>query len=114
MQGTICQATSYLCPLMIVRIVKMQFKPEEVNNFKQLFDDRKEKIRNFPGCQHLELLQGVAGNNATFFTYSYWESEKDLDNYRYSELFADTWKLTKQMFSQRAEAISTHKLHSLT
>ena len=92
----------------------MYFKLEEVDNFKQLFEERKEKIRNFPGCQHLELLQGVPDNQSIFFTYSYWESEADLNNYRHSDLFAETWKLTKQMFSQKAEAISTQKLHSLT
>jgi len=92
----------------------MQFKPEEVENFKQLFEERKEKIRAFPGCLYLELLQGTAANDKVFFTYSYWESEEDLDNYRYSDLFAETWKLTKQMFSKKAEAISTHKLHSLS
>lgn len=92
----------------------MYFKPEEVDNFKQLFEERKEKIRNFHGCHHLELLQGVSESQTIFFTYSYWDSETDLNNYRYSDLFAETWKLTKQMFSQKAEAISTQKLHSLT
>ncbi len=103
----------FLCP-MIVRIVKMQFKPEEVDNFKQLFKERKEKIRGFPGCHYLELLQGAPASPSTFFTYSYWASEEDLNNYRHSDLFAETWKLTKKMFSQKAEAISTQKLHSLS
>ena len=29
---------------MIVRLVKMQFRPEEVETFKQVFEDSKDKI----------------------------------------------------------------------
>jgi len=98
---------------MLVRIVKMEFKPEEVANFIQLFEERKEKIRSFPGCNYLELLQGTDANTTVFMTYSYWDSEDDLNNYRYSDYFAETWKLTKAMFSKRAEALSTQKLYTL-
>lgn len=98
---------------MIVRIVKMELKPDEVNNFKVLFEERKEKIRCFPGCHYLELLEGVNGNKTVFMTYSHWESEEALNSYRYSDLFAETWRLTKAMFSKKAEAISTVRLHSL-
>lgn len=98
---------------MIVRIVKMEFLPEHVEDFKRLFENKKNKIRNFPGCQYLELLQGMDAKNNVFMTYSYWDSEDDLNNYRYSELFLETWTATKKMFSKKAEAISTQKLHNL-
>jgi heme-degrading monooxygenase HmoA len=42
---------------MIIRIVKMVFKEEEIDSFKLLFDERKSLIRNFEGCTHLELWQ---------------------------------------------------------
>lgn len=99
---------------MIVRIVKMEFKADKVEEFTQLFEEKKELIRGFPGCKHLELLQGTAANYSIFMTYSYWESEDDLNNYRYSELFAETWKATKMLFSKKAEAISLNKLHELS
>lgn len=92
----------------------MEFRHEEVDNFKQLFEERKEKIRAFQGCNYLELLQGLDAKITVFMTYSYWDSQDDLDNYRYSDYFAETWKLTKAMFSKKAEAISTQKLHTLT
>lgn len=98
---------------MIVRIVEMQFKPENVETFKALFETKKEKIRGFPGCLYLEMLQGTAANDNVFSTYSYWESEKDLENYRYSDLFAETWKATKALFSARARATSFQRLHQL-
>ncbi len=98
---------------MIVRIVKMEFKPEHVSDFKKLFVDKKEKIRAFPGCQYLELLQGTDAKDNVFMTYSHWNTAQDLENYRYSDLFASTWKETKAMFSKKAEAISTERLHAL-
>ena len=41
---------------MINRIVKMTFREEELDNFLQVFEASKDKIRNFPGVKHLELL----------------------------------------------------------
>ena len=56
---------------MLVRIVKMTFKKEEIENFKKMFDKKKQHIRNFEGCKFLELYQDK--NTPTiFFTYSYW------------------------------------------
>lgn len=97
---------------MIVRIVTMEFHPQNIESFKNLFELKKEKIRQFPGCQYLELLQGKNNENI-FKTYSHWDSEEALDNYRHSELFAGTWKETKALFAERATAISLNRLHSL-
>ena len=90
---------------MIVRVVKMVFLPEQVGDFVRLFDERKETIRNFPGCLHLELWR-EAGTEHIFFTYSHWESEQALDHYRFSDFFKETWSLTKALFAQKAEAWS--------
>lgn len=98
---------------MIVRIVKMEFEKQYIDAFKLLFEERKEKIRAFPGCQYLELLQGTEAKDNVFVTYSYWNSEDDLNAYRYSELFEETWSKTKVMFSKKPEAISYKKLHIL-
>lgn len=98
---------------MLVRIVKMEFREECIQQFIELFESRKELIRNFPGCQHLQLLQGEGPLNKIFYTYSYWDSEEDLNNYRYSELFATTWEKTRVLFSKKAEAISLNQLHRL-
>ena len=55
---------------MITRIVKMTFREEEIEAFQQLFEARKDLIRNFEGCTHLQLWQGKH-NPAVFFTYSH-------------------------------------------
>ena len=93
---------------MIVRIVQMTFRPEEVENFKALFNERKERIRHFEGCTHLELWQD-AHNPDIFFTYSIWQSETYLDHYRFSDFFKDTWSKTKVLFAEKPNAWSVNQ-----
>ncbi|MBS1772986.1 MAG: antibiotic biosynthesis monooxygenase [Bacteroidetes bacterium] len=90
---------------MIVRIVKMTFDSTQINNFLALFEERKQLIRHFEGCKHLELWQDAHQANV-FFTYSIWDSEQHLNHYRFSELFKDTWSKTKILFADKAEAWS--------
>jgi len=93
---------------MIVRIVQMTFRPETVEQFVLLFEQRRETIRSFPGCTHLELWQDTRQPNI-FFTYSHWTTEAHLDHYRFSEFFKDTWGRTKELFAQPAQAWSVCK-----
>ncbi|WP_396150212.1 putative quinol monooxygenase [Flavobacterium sp.] len=97
---------------MFVRIVKMSFHEENIPKFLENFDLMKEKIRNAPGNRLLELYQDK-NNPELFFTYSYWETENDLENYRNSELFYDVWQFTKKLFNDKPEAWSVDKLVSL-
>ena len=97
---------------MIIRVVKMIFREEEVASFKTLFEERRSLIRNFEGCTHLELWQDKTHPNI-FFTYSWWDSEEHLDTYRTSHYFDGTWQLTKQKFASRPEAWSVSMLHQL-
>ncbi len=93
---------------MIIRIVKMTFEMDKVADFLALFNSSKHKIRNFEGCTHLELLNDIDSPNI-YFTYSYWESSTDLDNYRNSELFKAVWSKTKVLFIAKAEAWSVEQ-----
>ncbi len=93
---------------MIIRIVKMTFEKEKVNDFLELFDSSKLLIRNFEGCTHLQLLNDIDSPNI-YFTYSYWQSINDLENYRNSELFKSVWSRTKILFSAKAEAWSVEQ-----
>ena len=83
---------------MIIRVVRMTFKEEAVGQFLEIFDGSKEKIRSFPGCQHLQLLQDAHASNI-FSTYSIWEEEANLNDYRHSELFGQVWPETKRLFA---------------
>jgi quinol monooxygenase YgiN len=86
----------------------MTFRPEEVENFQALFNERKERIRHFEGCTHLELWQD-AHNPNIFFTYSNWQSETYLDHYRFSDFFKDTWGKTKALFAEKPNAWSVNQ-----
>ena len=97
---------------MFVRIVKLSFHQEHIPAFLENFEEMKEKIRNAPGNRLLELYQDK-NNPDLFFTYSYWESEADLENYRKSELFDGIWSFTKKLFNAKPEAWSVDKLVSL-
>lgn len=90
---------------MIKRIVKLTFHPQLVPEFLALFEETKDRIRHFPGCLHLELLQ-EAGRPDVFFTFSIWQDEAALNAYRDSDLFQDTWARTKALFRDKPEAWS--------
>ena len=97
---------------MFTRIVKMEFEKENIVSFLSNFEEVKNKIRNFPGCLFLELYRDK-NDKTIFFTYSRWNEEADLENYRNSELFKEVWSVTKPMFRKKAEAWSVDTLESL-
>ena len=97
---------------MLIRIVKMSFHEEKIASFLNNFDLMKDHIRNSPGNRLLELYQDKK-NPCIFFTYSYWETENDLENYRNSALFDEVWTFTKKLFNAKPEAWSVDKLVSL-
>jgi len=97
---------------MFVRIVKMSFSEEHIANFLENFEENKHFIRNYKGCQLLELYRDKKDSNI-FFTYSYWETEYDLEHYRQSELFKRVWSKTKVLFNKKPEAWSVDKIASL-
>lgn len=89
----------------MIRIVKLTFKPEHVQDFLDHFETVKHEINGFPGCKGMKLLQDQDVSNI-FFTLSEWNSNEDLYNYRKSELFGGIWPKVKLWFDQKAEAWS--------
>ena len=71
----------------------------------------KLEIRAECESDAIELLQDYNLPNS-FSTYSYWQSEEDLNNYRNSEIFNDVWARTKVLFSEKPIAFSL-KQHTL-
>lgn len=94
---------------MIVRIVKMKFRKEELPNFIQLFDEKKTSIAGFKGCSFLQLYKDVEEENI-LYTYSIWESEEALNIYRNSDLFKKVWPATKAMFGGKPSAWSYNQI----
>ena len=97
---------------MFVRIVKMSFEPSKIEDFLAHFEIHKQDIRNVEGCEFLELYQDKSQTNV-FFTYSFWNKENDLEQYRQSELFKSVWSKTKPMFNAKPEAWTVEKLVTL-
>ncbi len=93
----------------MIRVVKLSFKPEHINDFKLFFEGRKERIKSFRGCTYLELWQDH-NDSGIFYTYSIWNDQKHLEEYRISELFQDTWAIVKPWFSQKPMAFSADKM----
>ncbi|MES2618244.1 MAG: antibiotic biosynthesis monooxygenase family protein [Bacteroidota bacterium] len=89
----------------------MTFKTEETDAFLALFDSVKDQIRNFEGCQHLELWR-QKGTPHIMFTFSIWAQDSNLEAYRNSALFTTTWEKTKMKFSGKPEAWSVEQLVS--
>ena len=96
---------------MIKRLVKMQFRAEEVKTFLELFETVKQQIRAQPGCHHLALWQDEA-DPSVLFTYSIWQSVDHLDVYRQTDFFKDTWSRTKALFARGPEAWSVRELEA--
>lgn len=90
---------------MIKRIVKMKFKKEYIHDFKNIFSTNQTKILASKGCEHVELLQDI-NDPQLFFTFSLWQSEAHLNEYRNSDLFKQVWQNTKAKFETKAEAWS--------
>ena len=97
---------------MIIRIVKLSFHTEFISDFKTIFEENKHKIISQKGCNRLKMLKDINDVNV-IFTYSWWDSLEDLNNYRNSELFKDVWSKTKILFNNKPEAWSTKKINEV-
>ena len=89
----------------MLRIVKLTFEEDKVDDFLKFFNTINTKVAGFEGCNGMKLLQDIHSSNVVF-TYSDWSSEEALNNYRYSELFKGVWSTIKPWFAKKAEAWS--------
>ena len=96
---------------MLLRIVKLHFKEENISAFKHVFETSRSHIQNFEGCSLVDLYQD-ANNPNIFFTYSHWDSLEALENYRHSDFFKGVWKETKKLFGAKPEAWSLENITS--
>lgn len=97
--------------MTLIRIVRMKFRPEDIENFRKVFDENKDHIRTFPGCNYLELHQDIDQPDI-LSTYSLWDSPEALENYRHSDLFRTVWAKTKVLFADKPEAFSHRVLET--
>jgi len=89
--------------MAITRIVKLTFKPEHITDFETYYETIRTKVAGQPGCNGVTFLK-EQNNTGVFFTYSKWDSEVDLNNYRGTEVFGQIWPTVKNWFGAKAEA----------
>ena len=90
---------------MIVRIVRMHFRPEAKDMIWQRLVAQAPKVRNFPGCLYLALHQD-AENPTIFYSISHWDSPSMLEAYRQDALFQEFWAEIKAHFMQPAQTFT--------
>ncbi len=88
---------------MIVRIVSLKCKPEDVDAFRLLLRQFMPRVLSAPGCLSLRIV-GDVDKPTSFYTISAWRSVEDLDAYRNSPLFGDIWPRVRGMLRERAWA----------
>lgn len=93
---------------MMIRIVQLHFQDERIEEFLSFFDGIKEKVNGFPGCLGMKLLRDI-NNPSIIMTYSHWENNAALDNYRTSETFGQIWPKIKPWFAKKPQAWSVEE-----
>ena len=94
---------------MLIRIVKLTIKKEYLSLFFEEFNKKKYNIIEFPGCLGMRLLKDLNNKN-TIMTYSHWDDENALNNYRNSKVFKELWGKIKPYFDDKPEAWS-HEIY---
>ena len=88
---------------MITRIVKLSIKKNHINDFAAFAEKIKTTIQGFDGCNELKILQNNY-NPEIFMTYSIWDNEAALNEYRKSDFFRNIWPKAKLWFSAKPKA----------
>ncbi len=94
---------------MITRVVKLTISPSRYHEFVKTYLEAQQTIRGFKGCAQLSVYNDVQWPNVVF-TISQWETEADLNHYRFSPFFKNIWSTVKPMFDAKAEAWSLNEL----
>lgn len=90
---------------MLLRIVRLELQKEKVQDFVQLFKENKEKIASSAGCHHLEMCTDAKYPHV-IYTFSKWDSEDSLNNYRKSDFFSILWPQITALFSGKPQVFS--------
>ncbi len=90
---------------MITRIVKLEFEEDRIDDFLNFFEGIKHIVNGFPGCHGMKLYQDI-NRPWIVMTYSHWDSQESLDNYRQSPQFGQIWPKIKPWFAAKPDAWS--------
>lgn len=96
---------------MMIRIVKLHFQDDKIQDFLSFFDTINHKVNEFPGCNGMKLLQDI-NNPSIVMTYSHWENPEALEKYRTSETFGQIWQTIKPWFGEKPQAWSVEEYYN--
>lgn len=91
----------------------MELLPGKDGLFLDIFDQVKKQIRAQEGCRGLEILKSEEDGHISIWTISLWKNESDLNLYRSSTLFKQTWSEVKPLFSAKARAWTLISIETL-
>lgn len=92
-------------PHPIVRIVRLTFKQENLNDFRHFFRETSPRIKSFEGCMELQSFQDNELPNVVY-TLSRWTSAEHLERYRQSDFFKTTWEKVSRWFDDKPQAFT--------
>ena len=94
---------------MLIRLVRMYFRPDEVERFLTMYEQTRPIIASQPGCRSVQLVRQI-DDPAAFATWSIWDDQAALDAYRRSEFFRSFWPEVRALFRAPAEAVSFEQI----
>ncbi len=90
---------------MITRIVKLSFQNQYCPHFESMFPKIQQIVFSSKGCKEVKLLKSM--EKGLYFTYSHWDTEQSLEDYRQSDVFKKIWSDFKTNFKDAPQAWST-------
>lgn len=97
--------------MIFLRLVKMEFDPEKVDDFLTFFETIKDELRSQEGCREVKLLRDLNHPNIVF-SHSIWEEGQYLERYLKSDFFRGVWSETKKHFNAKPMAWSVETLEN--
>lgn len=95
---------------MIIRKVDLEIDPRKIEEFEKIFTSRNPALNKVQGCHRVELIKHPEIEFG-YSTLSMWDSEDDLNSYRNSVYFCETWKMLKPLFTTKAVAVTYELIH---
>lgn len=98
---------------MIQRIVKLTLsKQTDLEAFRVIYDARNPMKNKVKGCRSVKIMKEINDENV-YYTVSMWDSDADLEAYRSSAYFKETWPMVKAHLAVRAEAFTLKDITEL-
>lgn len=89
----------------LVRIVRLSFREEHLDDFLQFYAQVQPQIAAFEGCMEVQAFRDNE-QHTVIYTMSRWTNAAYLENYRQSDFFRDTWAQVSRWFEEKPQAFS--------